>query len=202
MVVQGAPNKGKHYPIEVLTDHEVRSLIRACSNRAPTGIRNRALIVVMYRGGLRISETLALLPKDLDHDAGTVRVLQGKGRKARTIGLDAGAFAVIERWMDVRRLRGINGHKPLFCTLEGGSIYPTYARTMLTRLAHRAGIVKRVHPHGLRHTHAAQLAAEGVPINVIQCQLGHSSAAITSRYLDHIAPQQVIQTMRNRQWDL
>ena len=58
----------------------------------------------------------------------------------------------------------------------------------------------RVHPHGLRHTHAAELAAENVPINVIQAQLGHSNAATTSRYINHIAPQQVISTMRQRTW--
>ncbi len=54
--------KGKKYPAEILTDDEVCRLIRGCSSRAPTGMRNRALIVVLYRGGLRISESLALLP--------------------------------------------------------------------------------------------------------------------------------------------
>ena len=58
----------------------------------------------------------------------------------------------------------------------------------------------RVHPHGLRHTHAAELAAENVPINVIQAQLGHSNAATTSRYIQHIAPQQLINTIRKREW--
>ena len=79
---------------------EVRALIKACSNRAPTGIRNRALLVLLYRGGLRLSEALRLYPKDLDRDAGTVTVLVGKGGKRRTIGLDPGAFAVVERWLD------------------------------------------------------------------------------------------------------
>jgi integrase/recombinase XerD len=65
-------------PIEILSADEVRALIRASSNRAPTGIRDRALIVVMYRGGLRLAEALALLPKDVDTRTGTVRVLRGK----------------------------------------------------------------------------------------------------------------------------
>ena len=64
-------NKGRRYPAEILTADEVRALIRACSNRAPTGIRNRALLVLLYRGGCRISEALRLLPKDLDRAAGT-----------------------------------------------------------------------------------------------------------------------------------
>ena len=88
-------NRGKRYPVEVLTREEVQQLLHGCSPKAPTGIRNRALLVVLYRGMLRLAEALALKPKDLDRKAGTVRVLAGKGQKARTIGLDPEAFA---RW--------------------------------------------------------------------------------------------------------
>ena len=70
------------------------------------------------------------------------------------------------------------------------------------RLAKKAGIEKRVHPHGLRHTHAAELREEGVDIAIISRQLGHSSIATTARYLDHIAPQTVIDTVRAREWEL
>jgi site-specific recombinase XerD len=88
-------NKGHRYPAEILTADEVRALITACSNRAPTGVRNRALLVLLYRAGCRISEALRLRPKDLDRAAGTVTVLRGKGGTRRTIGLDPGAFAVV-----------------------------------------------------------------------------------------------------------
>ena len=86
-------NAGQRYPAEILNPDEVRGLIKACSNRAPTGVRNRALIVLLYRAGCRISEALRLLPKDLDRAAGTATVLRGKGGKRRTIGLDPGAPA-------------------------------------------------------------------------------------------------------------
>src|SRR5436309_9519667 len=112
-------NAGQRYPAEILTPDEVRALIKACSNRAPTGIRNRALLVLLYRGGLRITEALRLHPKDLDRAAGTVTVLRGKGGKRRTIGLDPGAFAVVERWLDARAKRRISGRAPLICTLHG-----------------------------------------------------------------------------------
>ena len=59
-------NKGRRFPAELLSPDEVRALLRACSSRAPTGIRNRALIAVLYRGGLRVSEALALHVKDID----------------------------------------------------------------------------------------------------------------------------------------
>jgi site-specific recombinase XerD len=193
-------NKGQRYPAEILTADEVRELIRACSNRAPTGIRNRALLVLLYRAGCRISEALRLFPKDLDRTAGTATVLRGKGGKRRTIGLDPGAFAVVERWLDMRTKLGISSRAPIICTLQGKPVASAYVRALMPRLARRARIEKRVHAHGLRHTHAAELALEGHPMNLIQAQLGHASLATTSRYLGHIAPAQLIAAIQSRTW--
>ena len=81
-----APNKGQKYPGEPLTPAEVHALIAACSPKAPTGIRNRALLTLLYRSGLRISEALALRPSDVDLDKHTLRILHGKGNKATTRG--------------------------------------------------------------------------------------------------------------------
>ena len=67
--------KGKKYPAEPLTACEARLLIKACSRRAPTGVRNAALITLLYRGGLRITEALSLKPKDINLQEGSVRVL-------------------------------------------------------------------------------------------------------------------------------
>ena len=103
-------------------------------------------------------------------------------------------------WTTLRARRGINGHAPVFCTLRAGRLATAYVRALLPRLAAKAGVEKRVHAHGLRHTHAAELAAEGVPVNVVARQLGHASVATTARYLDHIAPQEVVKTMQARTW--
>jgi site-specific recombinase XerD len=197
-----APNKGKTYPAEVLTPDEVRALIGACSNRAPTGIRNRALITMLYRGGLRLGEALALRPKELDADLGTATILHGKGDRRRTVGLDPGAMAIVLRWVETRQRLGVGSRAPLFCTLQGRPLKPSYVRTMLARMAERAGIEKRVVPHGLRHTMAFELMMEGVPVPVIQKQLGHASLATTQRYLEHIAPADLIDTMQRREWEL
>ena len=147
-----------------------------------------------------MSEALGLRPKDVDRTRGTVRILHGKGNKARTVGLDPEAFAVVERWLDRRAERGINGRAPIFCSLEGNALHTAYVRALLRRLAMRAGIEKRVHPHALRHSHAAELARERLPVNLIQAQLGHSSLATTSRYLAHIAPEDLIEAMQRREW--
>lgn len=195
-------NKGKRFPPEILIPDEVKRLINACSRRAPTGIRNWAMVGMMYRAGLRISETLALRPKDIDRDAGTVRVLHGKGDKSRTVGVDVTALALLDRWMDKRAAMGIKPGAPVFCTLAGAQMSSAYIRVLLPRLGRKAAISKRVHAHGLRHTMAAELRAEGTDIAIISKQLGHSSIATTAKYLDHIAPQQVIDTMRQREWQL
>jgi integrase/recombinase XerD len=66
----------------------------------------------------------------------------------------------------------------------------------------KAGIDKRVHPHALRHTHAFEVTMEGVPVPVIQQQLGHASLETTSRYLYHLAPRDLINRMQAREWDI
>lgn len=198
------PNAGRRYPAEVLTPDEIRRLMASLSNRSPTGLRNRAMIAVMWRCGLRIAETLALRPKDIDHDRGVVTVLHGKGDKRRPVGIDPEALAVIDRWADARAQLGLNGRHPLFCctkvTNRGNPIYSAYVRDMLKERAAAAGIEKRVHPHGLRHTNAFELSMEGVPVHVIQLHLGHSSLATTERYIRHLAPSQVVDAVRARSW--
>lgn len=196
---QAPGNKDQHYRVRVLSRAEADALIGACSPRSRTGIRNRALIAVLYRAGLRISEALDLEPADIDPERGTIRVLEGKGHKPRTVGVDTGTIAALQRWTDARRQAG-HRRGPLFCTRDGTRMSAQYARAMLHRMAAKAGIDKRVHPHGLRHTHAAELVDEGVPMPVIRDQLGHSSLAVTDRYLRDVAPGDVIATMRRRQW--
>ncbi len=188
-------------PPEVLTETEAIALIKACSGRAPTGVRNRALIAVLWRSGLRISEALALELRDVDLQAGTLRVRHGKGDKSRTVGVDEQTAALLARWLDRRRKLSPGARAPVFCTLAGGRVDTSYVRHLLPRLAAKAGLDRRVHAHGLRHTYASELAREGTAINVIRDALGHTSLAVTDRYLRDVAPMHVIDTIRARRWD-
>jgi len=192
---------GNRLPPEVLTDAEVRLIMKACNVNRVTGARNAALIVVLYRCGLRISEAISLHVKDVELAAGVMRVLWGKGGRSRVVGVDPGTAEVIGSWMTTRSLLGVPREAPLFCTLHGTPIAPSYIRRRLSHLAKQAGIEKRIHAHGFRHTHAAQLRSEGVDIGIISKQLGHASILTTVRYLDHIAPTSVIEAMRKRVWD-
>jgi site-specific recombinase XerD len=189
----------RRFPPETLIDVEVRALLGACP-RSATGIRNRALIAILYRTGLRISEALDLYPKDIDLDRGAIRVMNGKGGKSRVVGADRGALAILERWLDVRACSGHNAVRPVFCTASGKRLTAGYVRRWLPLLGRRARIAKRVHAHGLRHTHAAQLREEGVDIGIISKQLGHASISTTAHYLDHIAPWAVVDAITQRTW--
>jgi len=157
---------------------------------------------VMYRSGLRVGEALALQPKDVDVRIGSIAVLHGKGDRRRTVGIDPGATPIIERWVMTRseQLAPPPG-VPLFCSQKCRTMSRSMVREMLLRLAERTGIEKRVHPHGLRHTMAYELLMEGVPIPIIQRQLGHTSLQTTDTYLSHIAPRQVLEFITARSWD-
>jgi integrase/recombinase XerD len=197
-------NYGRTYPAEVLSRDEISRLLSACSRRGHCGARNRALIVVMWRAGLRVAEALALYRKDVDLEQGTITILHGKGDRRRIVGIDPQAAAVIEQWIVRRRQLGLGPASPLFCTISGTTrgrpLKDSYVREALKDLAHKAGIEKRVHPHGLRHTHASELAREGVPVHIIRRQLGHSSLATTARYIEHLSPWEVVQAIQQREW--
>lgn len=196
-------NAGKKYPPEVLTSDEVKRLIAACPRRGYAGPRNRALIAVLWRCGLRVAEAVALELRDVDLERSTLSVRHGKGDRARIVGVDPDAGAMLELWLNRRAELEIPRSRPIvFCVISeptrGKAMYTSCVRETLKDAARRAGIDKRVHPHGLRHTHAAELARENVPLIVIQKALGHSSAATTQRYIDHLEPQAVIRAMQAR----
>ena len=174
---------GTKLPVEILTDDEVSALLSQCGRRSATGPRNRALIAVLYRCQLRISEAVALRPSDIGDDQ--INVRHGKGNKQRFVSVDPVTLAEIAAWMAVR---AFNGHKPVFCTLQGERLKTAYVRALLPRLAKRAGITKRVHPHGLRHSGASALLDRGGEISDIQAQLGHSAPSVTDRYLHQVNP--------------
>ncbi len=185
------------YPPEILTADEVRRLLEACGT-TQMGVRHRALIALLYRSGLRVSEALALYPKDIE--GGAVRVLRGKGGRSRTAGLDPSGMALVGEWHEVRSKLQLGARSPLLCSRQGHPMTASYVRRLFFGLGRAAGIDKRVHPHGLRHTHASELRAEGIDIGIISKQLGHRSISTTAHYLDHIAPWAVVEAMGGREW--
>ncbi len=190
--------KGRTFPPEPLTRAEVLALIEAQGKRSPTGIRNRALIWTLYRGGLRITEALDLLVRNLDSPR--LRVLHGKGEKPRTVALSPDAWAAIDLWLERRRrLPRVPRGSPVFCTLQGGHLGHSYITQMLARSKARAGIEKRIHAHGFRHTFASELIEEGHPLPLVQQALGHSNLETTARYLSRIGCEpRLVEALTNR----
>lgn len=196
-------NKGRKFPPEPLTGDEVDALIAAASNRSSSGIRLRAMIGVMSGAGLRLAETLALAPRDFDTEVNKIRVRHGKGDKPRVVGIRPHACTLVDRWMDRRRQLGLTSRHPVFACYTVGKVgqplEQRYVRLALARLGERAGIDKRVHPHGLRHSLASQMAERGMAIRVIKDQLGHGSLATTDRYVHGLNPTEVVDAMR--EWE-
>jgi site-specific recombinase XerD len=176
-------------PADVLTTEEVAYIIGQCPLNSATGIRNRAMLTLLYRSGLRVGELLALRPSSLDHDRRAIRVLHGKGDAASTRYWHASADDALARWIDKRKALGLNGG-PLFCTLHGGPIADAYMRGLVRRLATECGIEKRVHPHIFRHTFAFELERAGTPVSTISKLLGHKRISTTAIYLDHLTNRQ------------
>ena len=169
------------------------------AGHGPDGLRLRALIVVLWRAGLRISEALALLETDLDQQRGAILVRRGKGGKRREVGMDRWAWEQLEPWLAHRATLPVGA---LFCVLRGPTRgrpwAPAGVRTQLHAAAARAGIRRRFAPHQLRHEHAVEMSREGIPLLVIQRQLGHADLGITSAYLRGIDSTEIIHAVHER----
>lgn len=163
-------------------------------------LRHRALIVLLWRSGLRLAEALALRPSDIDQSTMSVRVLHGKGEKARTTATDEQALETINLWLSKRAAWGIDRFTPIICTRSGEILKQSYVRRKLPELAKIAGVDRRVHAHVFRHTFAVELSQAGVPVKDIQILLGHSSLATTSVYLSSLSPEESLNHLRKRRW--
>ena len=191
-------NKGLRYPADPPKVEEIIAVMRAAGHDAH-GRRLRALIVIMWRAGLRVQEALALAEADLDQRRGALLVRRGKGGRRREVGMDAWGWEELQPWLDMRRELPVG---PLLCVINGltrGRHWSSAAaRADLRRTAAQAGVRRRFAPHQLRHAHAVELAREGVPLIVLQRQLGHSNLGITSVYLQGIDNAEIIETVHAR----
>src|ERR1700730_576792 len=160
-------NKGLRYPADPPTVEEIVAVMRSAGEGAD-GDRARALIAVLWRAGLRISEALALAESDLDPARGAVLVRRGKGGKRREVGMDRWGWDRLGPWLEIRARLPVGA---LFCVIHGPTAgrpwSPYAARARLRRVAARAGVRRRFAPHQLRHAHAVEMAREGGPLVVI-----------------------------------
>jgi site-specific recombinase XerD len=190
--------KGMRYPADPPTVDEIVAVMRHTSDDRH-GWRLRAMIVVLWRAALRVQEALALAEHDLDQRRGSLLVRRGKGGRRREVGMDEWAWELFRPWLAAGAELPVG---PLFCVIDGatrGRAWSAAAlRTEFRRLAAKAGVRRRFAPHQLGHAHALELAREGVPLSIIQRQLGHANLGTTSIYLPGIDPEEIIATVRTR----
>ena len=169
---------------EILAPEEVVALFEACCN-----LKHRALLMTAYGGGLRLSETLALLPSDIDSKRMMIRVDQGKGRKDRYVMLSEDLLPVLrEYWKRYRPARWLFEGKK-----RGEPLASSTAEKVFKHAALKAGIAKHVYFHSLRHAFATHLLEDGTNIRVIQALLGHRCLTTTQVYT-HVAKTYVADT--------
>jgi len=166
-----------------LTADQVRRILETPSVKTPLGLRDRALLELLYAAGLRAAEILTLRLEQLDLESGSARVI-GKGNKERLVLLGKAAEEVIRRYLETARpklVRSKSGGE-VFLGNHGRRLTTSHLWGIVKKAAKAAGLDSRVYPHLLRHSFATHLLSGGADLRVIQELLGHASISTTEIY--------------------
>jgi integrase/recombinase XerD len=166
-----------------LSLEDIDRMIAAPDCTRPTGLRDRAMIELLYATGLRVSELCAVETADLERDLGIVRVL-GKGNKQRLVPVGKEALAAIGAWLDAGRGALLKGRmsKYLFVTARGGKLGRKSFWRLLIEHGKKAGIYHGLTPHVIRHSFATHLVERGADLRSVQTMLGHADISTTQIY--------------------
>lgn len=179
-----SPRRETRLP-EFLPVDEMLDLVRAAQPAGWRGLRNAAILELLYSSGLRVGELVSLRRGDLSLEEGTVRVT-GKGRKTRVVPVGEQANRALEGYLDAcpfPRPGGTGGWEaPLFRNARGGALTARSVARILARSLDAAGIGRHLTPHGIRHSFATHLLESGADLRAIQEMLGHASLSTTQRY--------------------
>lgn len=180
-----APGRTQRLP-KALTIEQVTALLESTPIDTPTGLRDRALLELLYATGARVSEVVSLAVDDVrPDDVADVITLTGKGNKQRIVPLGSFARDAIDAYLVRGRpalLSKGRGTPSLFLGARGGPLTRQNAFLIIRAAAERAGITQTISPHTLRHSCATHLLRGGADIRVVQEMLGHASVATTQIY--------------------
>jgi integrase/recombinase XerD len=188
-----APKKPRRLPKQ-LSEAQVEALLAAPDTRTPLGLRDRAMLELLYATGLRVSELTGITRAQLAHDAGVVRVI-GKGSKERLVPVGEEAVAWLSRYLREARplLAGSAKRDELFLTARKAPLTRQAFWALIKRFAVRAGIAKAsLSPHVVRHAFATHLLNHGADLRVVQLLLGHADITTTTIYT-HVARERLKQ---------
>lgn len=187
-----APKLPRGLP-KTLTEADVESLIAAPDIETALGLRDRAMLEILYASGLRVTELVTLKPSQVSHDMGVVRVI-GKGSKERLVPLGEEALHWLARYQSEARAALLSGRTSadLFVTVRGSAMTRQAFWALIKRYAARAALGKPISPHTLRHAFATHLLNHGADLRVVQLLLGHSDISTTQIYT-HVARERLKQ---------
>jgi len=176
---------------DVLSVDEVSRLLGAVDASRPTGVRDAAMLELLYAAGLRVSELVGLKLYDVNLESAFVRVL-GKGAKERVVPIGAPARSKIDFYVATARRKILKNQPSPYLFVARGTKPITRQGfwKLLRRYALRAGLTKRVTPHSLRHSFATHLLERGADLRAVQVMLGHVDISTTQIYT-HVAREQL-----------
>ena len=172
-----APRARRRLPVHLSLD-EMDRLLSTSHPDGPRGLRDRAILEVLYAGGLRVSELTGLDWDRVDFEVGVVRV-RGKGNKERIAPLGRPALAALRAY---REACDAPAGGPVFRNLRGGRLTSRSVARLLEWVVAAAAVRQRASPHALRHTFATHMLGAGADLRAIQELLGHTSLSTTQRY--------------------
>ncbi|WP_207936516.1 tyrosine recombinase XerC [Actinomadura sp. KC216] len=194
-VLLGTPKRQRDLP-EVITRDEAARLLDTMDAQGPLGLRDLAVLEMLYATGVRVSELCGLDIDDLDTGRSTVRVL-GKGGRERTVPVGEPAARAVQDWLRAGRPALATDHSgpALFLGARGGRLHPTSARRIVHDRISEVGQVPDLSPHGLRHSAATHLLEGGADLRSVQEILGHASLQTTQLYT-HVSAERLKQVHR------
>lgn len=176
------PRPEKHLP-ETLNPADVRRLIESVGPADPHGLRDRAMLELLYSSGLRVSELCDARLENLQLEEGFIRVT-GKGNKTRLIPVGTPALEAIKNYLAQERPALVNAKTgaEVFLSVRGKKLTPQRIWQLIKQYAARAGLEANVHPHLMRHSFATHLLGGGADLRIIQELLGHADISTTQIY--------------------
>ena len=175
------PKLGRYLP-EVLSVEEVTDIIEGVDTRTWQGVRDRAILEILYGCGLRVSEVCSLKISNVYETEGFVRVI-GKGDKERLVPMGGAAVEAYQEWIDIRPDAFSPAYDDMvFLNRFGKSLSRVSVFNMVKKAAQNAGVTKEISPHTFRHSFATHLIENGADLRVVQEMLGHESILTTEIY--------------------
>jgi integrase/recombinase XerC len=197
--IVSTPRLEKHVP-SFLTIDEMFALLNMPDGAKPAGLRDKAILEILYSSGLRVSELVEMNEDDLDLNLGIIKVM-GKGKKERIVPIGSKAIEALNNYLNNRKRLSkyplpSSLNPPLLLNQRGGRLTTRSVARIINRYIEQCGLLKNISPHSLRHTFATHMLDAGADLRAIQELLGHVSLSTTQKYT-HVSISKLMEVYDN-----